>query len=191
MLAKGGGIVSRILLHVGFTFGLALVLILGFVLIRSVVSKRSRQSRVGVFICFAVAFLLMLGVSTVPNRLTRIDPERGVITVSSMIPVPPWTMSSEDLQSDEVRALGARLGVRGTKSKERVVRLYALPVKGEPLELGEAECPDQAISRAADDECYAWADSAAAEIAKRLGWKGKLRVSTQEGGRLRQYEDPQ
>jgi hypothetical protein len=182
MLAKGGGIVSRVLLHMGFTFGLGLVLLIVFVLVRSVVSKRQTQSRVGVFICFGLAFLVMLGVSTVPNRLTRIDQARGALVVSHMIPVPPWTMSTEELAFKEVRALGARLGVRGTKSKERVVRLFALPASGEPLELGEAECPGP------DDECLEWADPAAAALAKALGWKGKLRTSMTDGGKLRQYE---
>jgi hypothetical protein len=182
MMAKGGGIVSRVLLHMGFTFGLGLLLLIVFVVVRSAVSKRETQSRLGVFVCFALAFLVMLGVSTVPNRLTRIDEGRGALVVSHMIPVPPWTMSTEELELEEVRALGARLGVRGTKSKERVVRLFALPVTGEPLELGEAECPGT------DAECLEWADPAAAALAKALGWKGKLRASMADDGKLRRYE---
>lgn len=180
MLAKGGGITSRVLLHVGFTYGLGLVLLIGLVVVRGIFTKRESKSRVGTFICFALAFLLMLGVSTVPNRVTRIDEKQG-ITVTHMIPVPPWTMSTEELATKDVRALGARLGVRGTKWKERVVRIYALSAKGEPLELGEAECPG------ADDECLEWADPAAEQIAEKLGWEGKLRVSKEDGGKLRQY----
>ncbi len=185
LLAKGGGLVSRVLLHVGFTYGLGLVLLIGFVVLRSLVTKRDSRSHVGVFMCFGLAFLLMLGISTVPNRATRIDAQRGEIVVTHMIPVPPWTTSEEELATKDVRAIGARLGVRGTKWKERVVRLYALSAKGEPLELGEAECP------VADDVCLVWADPAAAELAKRLGWKGKPRMSMQDGGKLRQWEEAQ
>lgn len=182
MLAKGGGMVTRVLLHVGFTYGLGIVLLVAFVIVRSVVSKSESRSRASALVCFGLAFVVMLGVSTVPNRATRIDASRGEIVVSHMIPVPPWTTSTEDLDIKDVRALGARLGVRGTKSKERVVRLFALPRDGEPLELGEAECPGS------DDECLEWADPAAAALGEALGWKGKLRTSMTDGGKLRQYE---
>lgn len=182
MLAKGGGLLTRVLLHVGFTFGLGIVFVVVFVLIRSALTKSESRSRIGVFVCFGLAFLIMLGVSTVPNRMTRIDEKRGELVVAHMVPVPPFTTSIEEMPFDAVHALGARLGVRGTKYKERVVRLFAIPKEGEPLELGEAECPG------ADAECLEWADPAAAQIAKVMGWKGKLRPSTKEDGKLRQYE---
>lgn len=184
MLAKGGGTISRVLFHVGFTYGLGIVLVVGFVIVRSFVSKRDSQSRIGVFVCFGLAFLGMLGVSTVPNTSMRVDEARDMVVVAHMVPMPPFTMSTEELAIKDVRVLVARLGVRGTKSKERVVRLFALPRAGEPLELGEAECPGP------DDECLEWADPAAAQLAKALGWKGKLRPSMTEDGKLRQYEPP-
>ncbi len=182
LLAKGGGLVSRIALHLGFTFALGLTLGLGVLLVKRLFSKRPTMSRVGGLVCFALAYLVMLGAVTVPNRLTRIDAKRSKLVVEHMAPVPPFTFATEELAFDKVEALGAGLGSRGTKSKERVVRLYALPAKGEPLELGEAECPG------ADDECLRWADPAAEQVAERLGWKGKLRTSTEDGGKLRRYE---
>ena len=183
MLAKGGGIISRVLVHVGFTVGLGVVLVIVFLVVRGLVIKGEPQSRIGVFACFALAFLVMLGVSTVPNRLTRFDPAGGAFVVAHMIPVPPWTTSTEELRFDEVRAFAARLGVRG-KTKERVVRIFALPREGEPLELGEAECPGP------DDACLEWADPAAEALANAIGWKGKLRASMTESGKLRYYEPP-
>lgn len=180
LLEKGGGLVSRILLHLGFSFGLGLLLILGMLVVKSVFSKRELSTATGV-VGFVLGFVVMSCVVTVPNRLTRIDAKRSKLVVQHMAPVPPFTFATEELAFDKVEALGVRLGVRG-KSKERVVRMFALPTKGEPLELGEAECPG------ADDECLRWADPAAEEVAERLGWKGKLRTSTEDGGKLRRYE---
>ncbi len=182
LLAKGGGIVSRIALHLGFTFALGLTLGLGVFLVKRLFSKRPTISRVSGFVCFTLAFLLMLGVVTVPNQLTRVEAKRSKLVVEQMVPVPPFTVATKELAFDKVEALGVRLGVRGTKSKERVVRLYALPAIGEPLELGEAECPG------ADDECLRWADPAAELVAERLGWNGKLHTSTEDSGKLRRYE---
>jgi hypothetical protein len=117
----------------------------------------------------------------VPHRIPRIDDRRGEIVISRMIPVVPWALSTDSLGIDEVRALGARLGVRGTTSKERVVRIYALPSKGEPLELGEAACQDGHAA------CLAWADPAVARFAERLGWRGAPRAFMADDGELREY----
>lgn len=182
MLAKGGGIITRVLLHIGFTYALGLVLTVALVIVQNVVFKSESRSRFGVLVCFALPFLGVPGIVMVPNLLTRVDESRGALVVSHMVPVPPFTTSTEELRFDDVWALAARLGVRGTKSKERVVRLFAIPREGEPLELGEAECPG------ADDECLEWADPAAAQLADALGWKGKLKASMAESGKLRRYE---
>ncbi len=181
LLTKAPGVVSKVLLHVGFTFGLGTVFVLVVVAGRAILKLQGR-SRMGVLVSYGLAFALVLGLVVVPERITRVDPDRGVITATRVLPVPPWTTSTEELAVTDVRALGARLGRGGGRGRVRVVRIVALPTKGEELVLGEAECPG------ADDACLAWADPAVAQLSTWLGWKGKPRVSVDEDGASRLYE---
>jgi hypothetical protein len=86
-------VVSKILLHVGFTFGLGTVLVLVLVGIRAILEVEGR-SRVGVVACHGIAFLLVLAIELVPERITRVDADRGVMHVTRVLPVPPWTTSA-------------------------------------------------------------------------------------------------
>lgn len=183
LLAKQPGIVFKVVVHVAITLALGTLLGMLMIGLGWLVEKLGgpRFEQHG-FVAYPLAFVLVFAFLLVPERITRVDPERQVISVRAVLPMPPFTSWPQEVPIADVRALGTRLGWGGGKDKVRVVEILAMRREGEPVLLGETECPG------ADGECLAWADPAAVAL---LGWLGHgeaPRITASKDGSVRIYE---
>lgn len=180
LLQKQPGVVYKVVGHAVIT--LAVGTVLGFVLVGVEALLRRVTGRTLTRLAgaaYPIAFVWILVVLWVPERITRIDPAERVITVRTIHPLAPWSSTVITLRLDELRGFATRLTKGGFHGKSDVVQLLAVPRTGGATTLAETECDEL------EGPCLDAADPAVAHLLALLGRTAP--ATTSEGKDVRSY----